>query len=113
MSACHTSEGSGLKSDQPLDAPPKRHHVLISMNDELIAAVEGWRSAHGLSEQSEALGELVRLGLMSEIAKIYRLVADTRPTGPEAGRTGSKAKALREARNGRARVNGNHSPASA
>lgn len=113
MSACHTSEGSVLKGGQPLDATPKRHHLLVTMNDELIAAVEGWRSAHGLSEQSEALGELVRLGLMSEIAKIYRLVADNRPADAEAGRSGSKAKPVREARNGRARVNGNHSPASA
>lgn len=66
-----------------------RHKVLVSISDELIAAVEGWRSAHGLTDQSEALGELVRLGLMSEIAKIYRLVtedrdADERPSDSDA-----------------------------
>lgn len=48
------------------------------MDDELMAAVEGWRNANGIPEQSDAIGELVRIGLMSEIAKIYRLVTESR-----------------------------------
>lgn len=52
----------------------RRYCVAASVTDDLIAAVEGWRRAHGLAGQPEALGELVRLGLMSEVAKIYRMV---------------------------------------
>lgn len=43
-----------------------------------MAAVEGWRSANGVRDQSEAINELVRIGLMSEIAKIYRMVTESR-----------------------------------
>ena len=57
----------------------KRHRVLVRLNDEQMAAAEGWRLAHGIEEQSEALGELVRLGLLSEVARIYRLVSENRP----------------------------------
>lgn len=63
--------GDDLGSD---DAILRRYCVAAYVNDDLIAAVEGWRRAHGVAEQPEALGELVRLGLMSEVAKIYRLV---------------------------------------
>ena len=56
----------------------RRFNVVVTLNDEQMAAAEGWRSAHGISNQSEALGELSRLGLLSEIAKIYRLVCDNR-----------------------------------
>ena len=51
-----------------------QYRVAATVDDDLIAAVEGWRRAHGLVGQPEALGELVRLGLMSEVAKIYRLI---------------------------------------
>jgi hypothetical protein len=57
----------------------RRHRVLVSLTDEQLAAAEGWRSAHGISEQSDALAELVRIGLLSEIAKIFRLVSDKTP----------------------------------
>jgi hypothetical protein len=56
----------------------RRHSVLVVLNDEQMAAAEGWRSAHGITDQAEAFGELIRLGLLSEIAKIYRLVSDKR-----------------------------------
>ena len=61
----------------------KRHRAVVNLTDEQMAAAEGWRLAHGIAESSEALGELIRLGLLSEVAKIYRLVADNRP--PVAG----------------------------
>ncbi len=73
---------------QPSDGEPwvsvdretqkRRHSVLVVLNDEQMAAAEGWRSAHGITDQAEAFGELIRLGLLSEIAKIYRLVSDKR-----------------------------------
>jgi hypothetical protein len=56
----------------------KSHRVAVTLNDEQMAAVEGWRLAHGFDDQSEALGELVRLALLGEIAKIYRLVSENR-----------------------------------
>jgi hypothetical protein len=55
-----------------------RRPIEVTLNDEVMAAVEGWRQAHGLSNQSEALGELVRLGLMSEIGRIYRMATSAR-----------------------------------
>jgi hypothetical protein len=60
------------------DASSRRHNVIVTLNDEQMAAAEGWRSAHGISDRAEALGELVRLGLLGEIAKIYRLVGVNR-----------------------------------
>jgi len=56
----------------------KRHRVTVALNEEQMAAVEGWRTAHGIADQADALGELVRLALLGEIAKIYRLVSNTR-----------------------------------
>jgi hypothetical protein len=61
----------------------KRHRVMVALNDEQMAAVEGWRMAHGISDQADALGELVRLALLGEIAKIYRLVSDNRSSGKQ------------------------------
>ncbi len=55
-----------------------RHHVIVALDDEQLAAVEGWRIAQGIAEQPDALSTLVRIGLLSEIAKIYRLIADNR-----------------------------------
>ncbi|WP_155256472.1 hypothetical protein [Mesorhizobium loti] len=63
----------------PGQSQARRHCVLVKLTDEQMAAAEGWRSAHGISEASEALTELVRLGLLSEIAKIFRLVSDKTP----------------------------------
>ncbi len=75
----------------------QRHHAVVTLNDEQLAAVEGWRTAHGIAAQSDALGELVRLGLLSEIAKIFRLISDNRapttaqtckPSDSQSGRDG-------------------------
>lgn len=55
-----------------------RRPVEVALNDEVLAAVEGWRQAHGMTNQSEALGELILLGLMSEIGRVYRLATGAR-----------------------------------
>lgn len=65
----------------PGSAGEKRHRVTVALNEEQMAAVEGWRMAHGIADQADALGELVRLALLGEIAKIYRLVSDGRSSG--------------------------------
>lgn len=59
-------------------ANDRSHTILVALNDEQMAAVEGWRAAHGISDRPEALGQLIQLGLLSEIAKIYRLVSENR-----------------------------------
>ncbi len=64
----------------------RRYSVMVALNYEQMAAAEGWRAAHGISDQAEALGELIRLGLLSEVAKIYRLVCDNR--GPDSRQHG-------------------------
>ncbi len=74
------------------ESAPRRHRVIVSLSDEQMAAAEGWRVAHGITEQSEALGELVRLGLLSEIAKIYKLVSDKRPPPSGSNRNGRNYK---------------------
>ena len=71
--------GQNRKNDKRKLCDERRHRVLVSLTDEQLAAAEGWRSAHGISEQSEALAELVRIGLLSEIAKIFKLVSDKTP----------------------------------
>ena len=57
--------------------------IEINLNDEVLAAVEGWRQAHGLADQSEALSDLIVLGLMSEIGRIYRLATGARDPSAE------------------------------
>jgi hypothetical protein len=52
--------------------------VRVSFSGELGEAVEGWRAANGLATRSEAVTELVRLGLLSEIAKVYGMVTGMR-----------------------------------
>jgi hypothetical protein len=76
----------------------ERHHVIVTLNNEQLAAVEGWRLAHGIAEQSDALGELVRLGLLSEIAKIFRLVSENRAPTAERPRAGAERKSRKSER---------------
>ena len=64
--------------------------MLVTLTDEQYAAVEGWRAAQGIEDQPEALGELVRIGLLSEIAKIYRFVTESRAGSREKGGNGDK-----------------------
>ncbi len=46
----------------------------VRLSDEEIAAVEGWRRANSYDCRAEALRALVRLGLLSEIGRVYRAV---------------------------------------
>lgn len=55
-----------------------RRRIEVTLNDEVMAAVEGWRQAHGVNDPSDAVGELVLLGLMSEIGRIYRMATGAR-----------------------------------
>lgn len=52
--------------------PSHDHHVVIILSDEEMAAVEGWRDARALSTKADAARQLIRLGLLNEIARIYR-----------------------------------------
>lgn len=88
MSIGEACDVHGKSTYTKRESAPRRHRVIVSLSDEQMAAAEGWRVAHGIAEQSEALGELVRLGLLSEIAKIYRLVSDKRPPPSGSNRNG-------------------------
>ena len=46
----------------------------VCLSDEEFAAVEGWRRANQYDCRAEALRALVRLGLLSEIGRVYRAV---------------------------------------
>ena len=83
MSAFHTASTCSDPTNIAADGSTT-HRILVSVSDELLAAVEGWRQVHGV-DQSEAVGTLVRLGLLSEIAKIYRFVSEKRPPGSTQG----------------------------
>lgn len=52
--------------------------VVIDLDTEVLAALEGWRAANLVESRSEAARELVRIGLLSEIAKVQKLVEDIR-----------------------------------
>lgn len=81
--------GEGHDASPGTQRVERRYRVLVTLNDEQMAAAEGWRSAHGIADQAEAFGELIRLGLLSEIAKIYQLVSDKSATA--GGRRGRSA----------------------
>ena len=51
---------------------------LIELDAELLAAAEGWRKANHIPTTNEALSELIRLGLLSEISHLHDLVASIR-----------------------------------
>jgi hypothetical protein len=76
----HDDEMSGSHRDTS-----QRYNVIVTLNHEQMAAAEGWRAAHGIESRAEALGELVRLGLLGEVAKIYRLIGGSRAPAPSAG----------------------------
>ncbi|MCX7304238.1 MAG: hypothetical protein NTV73_07855 [Hyphomicrobiales bacterium] len=69
-----------ISSGPQIGKRDRRYSVLVALNSEQMAAAEGWRCAHGIADQADALGELIRIGLLSEIAKIYRLVSDNSST---------------------------------
>ena len=57
----------------------------VRLNEEELAAVEGWRQANRYGSRAEALRALVRLGLLSEIGRIYRAA-----TGGQGGEEASR-----------------------
>lgn len=50
--------------------------VSVELSDEELAAVEGWRRANDLDSHSAAVRQLVRLGLLNEIGRIYQSVTN-------------------------------------
>ena len=52
--------------------------VNVSLNDDELAAVEGWRVSNNLPSMADAVRELVRLGLLSEISKVHGIVSAVR-----------------------------------
>ena len=61
-----------------LEEPANDSDILISLDSEELAAVEGWRQANKLSTKPQAIRELIRLGLLSEIAKVHKIVSGIR-----------------------------------
>ena len=50
--------------------------INVELSDEELAAVEGWRRANDLDSHGAAVRQLVRLGLLNEIGRIYRSVTN-------------------------------------
>jgi hypothetical protein len=68
-------DGNGNGRMDGIGVRPAQRRVEVIFTEEQYAALEGWRSANRVVERSEAVRELVRLGLLAEIARVYRLVA--------------------------------------
>lgn len=51
---------------------------VIELDAELVAAAVGWQKAQRIQTTNEALSELIRLGLLSEISHLHDLVASIR-----------------------------------
>lgn len=49
----------------------------IGFSAEEMAAIEGWRQANDFGSQSDALRHLVRLGLLSELGRVYQSIDRT------------------------------------
>lgn len=49
--------------------------IEVPLSNEEIAAIDGWRKTNGVSSRESAVRQLVRLGLLSEIGRIYQSVA--------------------------------------
>lgn len=79
MSVRNQFYGSADSSDADPDERPEA--VCITLSDEQDAALEGWRAANRIPDRAEAVRELVRIGLLSEIARVYQLVAKLRQNG--------------------------------
>lgn len=46
--------------------------VEVCLNRDELSAVEGWRQANDFMSREDAIRHLVRLGLLSEIGRIYK-----------------------------------------
>ena len=67
-----------ISQDFDTSMPCATGTVVIDLDNEVLAALEGWRAANLVQSRSEAARELVRIGLLSEIAKVQKLVEDIR-----------------------------------
>lgn len=68
-----------------------RIDVLLSAEE--MAALEGWRKANSVSSTSDAVRELIRMGLLSEIGRIYRAVIRYRAMNDDLDTDGSSSAA--------------------
>ena len=65
----------------------REEKTVITARVELSAteysAVEAWQQANAVASQSHALRELVRIGLLAEIRKIYEMAVKSREQADE------------------------------
>lgn len=61
-----------------VQAGAPRRVFSVRLNEEEMAAVEGWRQANNVPTVEEALRELVRLGLLGELSQAYEVVKSIR-----------------------------------
>jgi len=50
-------------------------HLVVDLDSEELAVIEGWRQANLLSSQADAARALIQLGIMSEVSRTFRSVA--------------------------------------
>jgi len=55
-------------------------HLSVMLSKDELSAVEGWKAANNIRSNTQALRELVRLGLLSELSQSYDLVKSVRQT---------------------------------
>lgn len=68
-----SNEGNGRAHGLGIRTGQRR--LEVTLTEEQFAALEGWRYANRVGDRSEAVRELVRIGLLSEIGRVYRLIA--------------------------------------
>ncbi len=70
----------GLRTSDSIDVDRRQggSNITVGLDGELAQAVRGWKDANGVDTIAEAVLELVRIGLLSEIAKVYGMVSDMR-----------------------------------
>ena len=50
----------------------------VTLNEEELSAVDGWRRANNIPTTEGAIRELLRLGLLSELSRAYDVVKSIR-----------------------------------
>lgn len=58
--------------------PRDQFQLSLPLDNEELAAVEAWRASNQIASLSDAVRELVRLGLLSEVAKVHSIVSAVR-----------------------------------
>ncbi len=59
--------------------------IAIRLDEEEFAAIEGWRAANNCDTTNQAVRVLLRLGLLSEISKVYESVSTVREAVNQSG----------------------------